>query len=43
MTRNMGATSTLWYTCDGGHSEEGTNTAHLIQCRMTHSKCGENW
>ena len=37
MTGNMGATSTLWYICDGAHSEGGTITAHLIQCRMTQS------
>jgi hypothetical protein len=30
MTGNMGAASTLWYICDGAHSEEGTNTTHLI-------------
>jgi len=30
MTGNMGAITTLWYTCDGAHTEGGTNTAHLI-------------
>ena len=30
MAGNMGIASTLWYICDGAHSEGGTNTAHMI-------------